>query len=125
MTSLFQPQDQFKHIIQLLTLEHIIPIELQALNGLMIQREKLLDDITYDKIKMNIPKLKQFFSSSYMTALQSHADTHQKWPLLNLIRQLLRYYDYKLEPKRICDGYTSDGKKKYKRMFIVEKMKNN
>ena len=125
MTSQAQVQDQFKHIIQLLTLEHIIPIELQALNGLMIQREKLLDDITYDKIKMNIPKLKQFFSSSYMTALQSHADTHQKWPLLNLIRQLLRYYDYKLVPKRICDGYTSDGKKKYKRMFIVEKMKNN
>ena len=116
-------QDQFKHIIQLLTLEHILPTNLSALNGLMIPREQLLDDVTYDKIKSNISKLKQFFSSSYMTALQSQADTQQKWPLLNLIRQLLRTYDYKLIPKRLCDGYTSDGKKKYKRMFIVEKMK--
>ena len=79
----------------------------------------------YDKIKMNIPLLKQFFSSSTMTSLQSDADTHQKWPLLNLIRQLLRAYNYKLVPKRICDGRTNDGKKKYKRMFIVEKMKIN
>ena len=55
--------------------------------------------------------------------LQSHADTHQRWPLLNLVRQVLRSFNYKLVPKRVCDGYTIDGKKKYKRMFIVEKMK--
>lgn len=116
-------QAQFKHIIQLLSLEHILSID--TLNGLLIPREQLLDDGIYDKIKNNIPKLKQFFSSSYMTALQSHADTQQKWPLLNLIRQLLRSYDYKLLPKRLCDGYTSDGKKKYKRVFIIEKMKTN
>jgi hypothetical protein len=116
-------QAQFKHIIQLLSLEHILSID--TLNGLLIPREQLLDDSIYDKIKNNIPKLKQFFSSSYMTALQSHADTQQKWPLLNLIRQLLRSYDYKLLPKRLCDGYTSDGKKKYKRVFTIEKMKTN
>ena len=72
---------------------------------------------------MNIPLLKQFFSSSTMTSLQSDADTNQKWPLLNLIRQILRTYDYKLVPKRLCDGRSSDGKKKYKRIFIIEKMK--
>jgi hypothetical protein len=116
-------QAQFKHIIQLLSLEHILSID--TLNGLLIPREQLLDDSIYDKIKNNIPKLKQFYSSSYMTALQSHADTQQKWPLLNLIRQLLRSYDYKLLPKRLCDGYTSDGKKKYKRVFTIEKMKTN
>lgn len=118
--------DKINNIIKLLNIEHIINIhQQQNLNGLLIPREILLDDAMYDKIKMNIPLLKQFFSSSTMTSLQSDADTHQKWPLLNLIRQLLRAYNYKLVPKRICDGRTNDGKKKYKRMFIVEKMKIN
>jgi hypothetical protein len=112
-------------IIKLLQIEHIIIIDLsyQDLNGMLIPREVLLNDTTYDKIKMNIPLLKQFFSSSTMTSLQSDADTNQKWPLLNLIRQILRTYDYKLLPNRLCDGRSSDGKKKYKRIFIIEKMK--
>jgi len=108
-------------IIKLLQIEHILPNH--DVNGLLIPREVLLDDTTYDKIKINIPLLKQFFSSSDMTSLQSHADTQQRWPLLNLIRQILRAYNYKLVPKRLCNGYSSDGKKKYKRMFIIEKMK--
>jgi hypothetical protein len=35
----------------------------------------------------------------------------------------LRSCNYKLTPKRVSDGYTVDGKKKYKRMFIIEKMR--
>ena len=108
-------------IIKMLTIETIISTNEENINGLLIPRELLLDDEKYDKIKIKIPDLKQIFSSSYMTSLQSQAETHQRWPLLNLIRQILRVYQYKLVPKRICDGYTSDGKKKYKRMFIVEK----
>ena len=67
--------------------------------------------------------MKKIFSSSYLTSLQDTAEDKQRWPLLNLIRQLLRSCNYKLTPKRISDGYTLDGKKKYKRMFIVEKMR--
>jgi hypothetical protein len=110
-------------IIYLLKIEHIIDTYANDINGMLIPREFLLDDITYDKIKKNIPSIKQYFSSSYMTSLQSHADARQRWPLLNLIRQILRSSNYKLIPKRICDGYSVDGKKKYKRMFIIEKMK--
>ena len=109
-------------IIKLLQLENII-VSSPDINGMLIPRELLLDDVRYDKIKIKIPELKQFFSSSYMTALQSDADTHQRWPLLNLVRQILRIYHYKLIPKRMSNGYTIDGKKKYKRMFIIEKMK--
>ena len=115
--------EQLTTIIKLLDLESIININIsdkQSLHGLLIPREQLIDDTKYENIKINIPKLKQFFSSSYMTALQSTADSHQRWPLLNLVRQLLCAFNYKLIPKRICDGYTSDGKKKYKRMFIIE-----
>lgn len=114
-------KESIQNIVKLLELENIIKItDNQTLHGMLIPREQLIDDIMYEKIKINIPKLKQFFSSSYMTALQSNADKHQRWPLLNLVRQLLCAFKYKLIPKRICDGYTSDGKKKYKRMFVIE-----
>ena len=77
----------------------------------------------YKGLKLTIPDLKSLFSSSYLTALQEPAEKKQKWPLLNLIRQVLRSCNFKLTPKRISDGYTIDGKKKYKRMFIIEKMR--
>jgi len=59
-------------------------------------------------------------SSSVYTSMQKDADKHQKWPLINLIRQILRKYNYQFLPKRVCDGYTKDGIKKYKRFFEVK-----
>ena len=93
------------------------------INGIIIPRESLLDPILYDKIKPNIPKIKRVMSSSLFTAVQKNADLTQKWPLINLIRQILRKYNYNLEPKRISDGYTKDGVKKYKRFFEIKKSK--
>ena len=66
--------------------------------------------------------LKKIFNSSYLTALQSTAENNQKCPLLNLIRQILKSIHYKMTPKRISAGYTKDGKKIFKRMFIIEKL---
>ena len=96
---------------------------LNDLNGLLVPRELFFNDIVYKELKEKIPELKHIFSSSYLTALQAPAEKNQRWPLLNLIRQVLRSSSFKLMPKRISDGYTIDGKKKYKRMFIIEKMK--
>ena len=97
--------------------------KISDINQLLIPREIFLCDERYKDIKNNIPELKKKFKSSYLNSLQSTAEKKQKWPLLNLIRQVLRSCNYKLTPKRLSDGYTIDGKKKYKRIFIVEKMK--
>jgi hypothetical protein len=91
------------------------------LNGLTISREVLLSDAKYDEIKHLIPQLKQKFSSSLMTSLQKNAEKSQKWPLLNLVRQILHVYGYKMEPIRKADGYTLEGVKKYKRYFLIHK----
>jgi hypothetical protein len=96
---------------------------LNELNGLLLPRELFFNDAVYKELKQKIPELKHIFSSSYLTALQASAETQQRWPLLNLIRQILRSCSFKLSPKRVSDGYTADGKKKYKRMFIIERMK--
>ena len=96
---------------------------LPELNGLYLPRELFLNDIVYKQLKADIPALKNIFSSSYLTALQAPAEELQKWPHLNLMRQVLRSCHFKLTPKRVSDGYSADGKKKYKRMFLIEKMR--
>jgi hypothetical protein len=95
--------------------------EIEDLDGLTIWREQLLSDTKYDEIKKLLPELKKIYSSSFMTSLQKNADKSQKWPLLNLVRQILNVYDYKMDPIRKADGYTLDGVKKYKRYFLIKK----
>jgi hypothetical protein len=115
--------DNIKFIIDFLNKGNIPCQTLDNLNGLLIPREIFFNDSIYKELKEKIPVLKNIFSSSYLTALQAPAEKIQRWPLLNLIRQVLRSSSFKLTPKRVSDGYTVDGKKKYKRMFIVERMK--
>ena len=115
--------DKTQLIIEFLNKGHITCTTLNDLNGMLLPREIFFNDLSYKQLKEDIPKLKQLFSSSYLTALQAPAEDIQKWPQLNLIRQVLRSCNYKLTPKRVSNGYTIDGKKKYKRMFIIEKMR--
>jgi hypothetical protein len=112
-----------KIIIDFLNKGNIPCDSLNELNGMLVPRELFFNETIYKELKVNIPVLKQLFSSSYLTALQEPAEKVQRWPLLNLIRQVLRSSNFKLTPKRVSNGYTVDGVKKYKRMFIIEKMK--
>lgn len=114
--------EKTKLIIDFLNKGQIACAELKDLNGMLLPRELFFNDTIYKQLKEKIPELKQLFSSSYLTALQAPAENIQKWPQLNLIRQVLRSCHFKLTPKRVSDGYTVDGKKKYKRMFIIERM---
>lgn len=95
--------------------------DLRDIDGLITPRDTLLSDMKYDEIKKLIPNLKRHYSSSLMTSLQKNADKTQRWPLLNLVRQILNVYHYKMEPIRKADGYTLEGVKKYKRYFQIHK----
>jgi hypothetical protein len=91
------------------------------LDGYFLPREQLLDDSKYEDVKKLIPELKKSFSSSFMTSLHKNANKEQRWPLLNLVRQILNVYNYQMEPIRKSDGYTLEGVKKYKRFFEIKK----
>lgn len=91
------------------------------LDGIFFPREQLLSISKYDEIKEIIPSLKKNFSSSFMTSMQQNAFINQKWPLINLIRQILSVYNFHLSPIRKCDGYTPEGIKKFKRFFKIVK----
>jgi len=93
------------------------------LDGQMIPRDMLLSSSRYESVKGDIVDFRKKFSSSALTSLQSGAEKGQKWPLLNLVRQILRVCNYKMDPIRRSDGYDDEGKKKYKRFFLIKKLK--
>ena len=93
---------------------------LKDLSGKQIPRDILLDLKLYNKLYESISELKEIYSTTNTTCLQSSAESKQKWPLLNLVRQILKLNNYNLIPIRLSDGYTKDGKKKYKRYFLIK-----
>jgi len=97
----------------------LVGITTESLHGQLIPRETLLNNSLYADMKKRIPELKKLFSSSAMTSLQESAESNQKWPLLNLVRQILHGYKYNMSPIRKSDGYTPEGVKKYKRFFQI------
>ena len=105
---------------------NIVGIDFQKLNDnsdqLIIYRDTLIDPEKYKVVREKIDDLKTFFSSSFLTSLQENAHKKQKWPLLNLVRQLLKTNMYEMKPIRKSDGYTKDGKKKYIRFFLIQKV---
>lgn len=115
--------DKEKKILEILNKCYINIENINSLDGLLIDRNILLNDEIYKEMQQLIPDLKEIFSSSSMTSLHSNANSNQKWPLINFIRQLLKSINLKLTPIRKCDGYTKDNKKKYRRYFLIEKYK--
>ena len=113
---------QLEHVKTFLMKCKIVLNQFHDLDGMLVPREIFLDKVVYDSVKEDISILKQLFTSSALTSLQSNAEDNQKWPLLNLVRQILRSCHYKMTPKRVSAGYTKEGKKIYKRMFIIEKL---
>lgn len=112
-----------KSIYDFLNKCNIVFNDIQHLDGMLIPREMLISDEKYKDISKNIIELRKIFSSSCMTSLQTNAPGKQKWPLLNLVRQILKAIDYKMTPQRKSNGYTKDGKKKYRRFFMIHKLK--
>ena len=95
----------------------------EQLQGMLIPRDTLLSGEIYNKVKGDIQKMKKLYSSGSLTSLQKNAQETQKWPLLNLVRQILKSNNYKMYPVRKSNRYTQEGKKKYLRYFIIKKIK--
>lgn len=101
----------------------LVQSDISGLAGQVIPRDLLLSQEKYDECKPKLASLKEWMSSSRLTCLQSTAESNQRWPLLNAVRQLLKLHNFRMTPFRLSDGYSNDGKKKLKRFFLVETIK--
>ena len=94
--------------------------------SLIFPRNILLDTSKYESIQKQLHVLKRYgFKSSYLSSLQRNSCLKQKWPLINLVRQLFKVCGYWLKPVRVSDGYSKTGKKQFKRYFKIEKLQDN
>ena len=98
--------------------------DFNQLDGMLIPRDLLLSKDKYEIVKDDIDKMRELYSSGSLTSLQKTAKENQKWPLLNLVRQILKSNNFKMDPIRKSNGYTKEGKKKYLRFFIIKKIKS-
>lgn len=111
-----------KDIQLLFSLIHVRINNLDDLPGTIIPRETLLSEESYHNIKENIDNFKKYFSSSTMTSLHMNAEERQKWPLINLVRQILKANNFVMIPIRKANGYDKNKKKLFKRFFKIEKI---
>ena len=112
-------------ILEILNISGFVVEDMDMLDGLSIPRDIFLDKHKYFEVAEYLETLKKLrhFSSSTLTSLHSGADVKQRWPLLNLVRQILKVKHYRMKPYRKTAGKDKDGKKKYIRYFLIEKMK--
>jgi hypothetical protein len=98
---------------------NIQPHELKE--GTVIPRDMLISPEKYEKLKPHITILKKIFSSKTMTSMHSSAECNQKWPCINLVRQVMKRMGYDIRPERKCAGRDETGKKVFERFFKLYK----
>ena len=105
------------YILNLLRKCNIYVNSFNDLDGYIIERNALLDDSKLDIMLDEIQELRKCFTSATITALQKSARTKQKWPLLNMVRQLLKTLKFNMVPFRKSNGYDQNKKKIFIRYF--------
>ena len=99
-----------KIVKQFLNKCSIVFEDFNQLDGMLIPRDLLLSKDKYEIVKEDIDKMRKLYSSGSLTSLQKTAKDNQKWPLLNLVRQILKSNNFKMDPIRKSNGYTKESK---------------
>lgn len=112
--------DLIKDIFNII--EKPINNEVDLLNTTLNQKY-LRNEKFKEKIITMIPKLKQKYKSHKLTCLHKNSLEKQKFPTINMIRQILKCNNFKLEPYVICNGYEKNTNNKiWERFFIITKL---
>ena len=97
--------------------------EQNDLLDIMIMRDKLLEKTTNKILLDKVPELKKVYNTGYLSCLHDNSIYKQKWPAINLFRQILKCNFYHLTPKILSNGYDKlSGKKQVTRVFVIEKI---
>ena len=76
-----------------------------------------------EKMYDMIPKLKKKYKSHTLTCLHNNSLDKQKFPTINMIRQILKCNKLKLTPQVICKGYNKvNNQKIIERYYIIKKI---
>ena len=114
--------EEIKEIFKILSIE--VNSE-QDLYSVLIPRDLLLRVDIEQQLTCLIIKLKEKYKSSKLNCLHKNRDDKQKFPGINLVRQILRCNGYHLKPVKFSRGYCKhSGKKIVDRNFKVVRLEN-
>ena len=109
--------NEMKHIMTILGMD--VSSE-KDLFGVLIDRDMLLRVDIEQKLSSMIEKLKIKYKSSKLNCLHKTRDHKQKFPGINLIRQIFKCNGYHLKPVVYSRGYCKhNGKKLTERNFKI------
>ena len=95
----------------------------EDLNNLTLSNIYLRSKEFNEKIVEMIPKLKKKYKSHKLTCLHKNSLEKQKFPTINMIRQILKCNYLKLQPYTVCKGYDKITKQKIlERYFIIKEI---
>lgn len=97
--------------------------DIDELINIEFPRDILLTHEIESKFNSYKTKLKKGgYKSDKLTSLHNNSMTTQKFPAINMLRQILKCNGLWLKPKVICQGYSASGIKLIKRNFIIQKI---
>ena len=78
-----------------------------------------------EELYRKAPNLKSFYNSSKLTCLHKNSLDKQKFPAVNMYRQLLKCNNLKMEPYVVSKGYNKySGKKIVERFYRIKELKS-
>ena len=98
-------------------------LENKEISEIIIEQEQLKQREIILKFRELIPKLKKYYNSEMLNCLHKNSLSKQKFPAVNMLRQILKCNNYKLKPFIVCNGYDkSNGKKIIVRKYSIIKI---
>ena len=97
-------------------------VGLKTLNNQIILFDKLIEPKVITKLRKEVNNLKKVYQSDKLTALHKNAKTKQKFPGINIFRQILKENGFKMIPRVQSMGYNGS-KKIVKRSYLIQKIK--
>ncbi|MHB1952379.1 MAG: hypothetical protein ACYCOU_01405 [Sulfobacillus sp.] len=79
----------------------------------------LKDPDVISRLNELVPDLKRIYSSDKLTCLHTNNVNKQKFPGVNMLRQILRISGFELQSTPVYQGYDNEGKKMYVRQYYI------
>ncbi len=94
--------------------------ERNDISNIILKQDTLKSKTLISDLNEKVPNLKSYYNSSKLTCLHKNSLDKQKFPAVNMFRQILKCNSFKMEPYVISKGYDKfSGKKLVERYYRI------
>lgn len=94
--------------------------ERNDITNIILKQDTLKSKTLISDLNEKVPNLKSYYNSSKLTCLHKNSLDKQKFPAVNMFRQILKCNSFKMEPYVISKGYDKfSGKKLVERYYRI------